>query len=260
VLRYGLGLCLLVVLALVIRAATELQSQPSGFLASGTSAVVVLDMSLSISRAAYPIVGTVLRDIVRRDSPTGFVIFSDSPYELLPPGSPGSELRPFLRYFTPLPGRDNFGQLMYRANPWSDVFRGGTRISGALQTAALMLRRDHTRHGSVLLLSDLETAPSDVPALTSTLLALRQGRIPLRVVPLLANPQDRQLFATVAGRNSIEDISALRPASGSPRAQTRAGLPWTLLATAGVLIGLLALNELLLARLPLPSHRRGATV
>ena len=59
-------------------------------------------------------------------------------------------------------------------NPWTQTFRAGTRISTALDLARGMLKRDGVTSGSILLVSDLETAPDDVPALTRTVLALRE--------------------------------------------------------------------------------------
>ena len=49
-------------------------------------------------------------------------------------------------------------------NPWTQTFSAGTRISSALELAKSMLERDEVDKGSILLVSDLETAPDDVPA------------------------------------------------------------------------------------------------
>ena len=65
--------------------------------------VVVVDLSLSIvddTSGARPRSAAALRSTA--DAPVGLVIFSDVPYELLPPGTPPSELRPLIRMLTPI--------------------------------------------------------------------------------------------------------------------------------------------------------------
>ena len=63
-----------------------------------------------------------------------------------------------------------------------------------------MLERDQIVDGSVLLVSDLETAPDDVPALASTIESLRQAGIGLQVVALGPSTDARLLFG-----DAIED-------------------------------------------------------
>ena len=55
------------------------------------------------TRSSYRRLARVLRTIVGDAQPVGLVIYSDSAYEMLPPGTRGDELRPLLRFFEPPP-------------------------------------------------------------------------------------------------------------------------------------------------------------
>ena len=81
--------------------ARDLDTRERGLLASRTATVVVLDLSLSIADEDYNRVRGVLRRLIEEDAPIGLVVFSDVPYELLPPGTPASELAPMLRLLIP---------------------------------------------------------------------------------------------------------------------------------------------------------------
>ena len=89
------------------------------------------------------VVRRTLQTLVDADAPVGLVIFSDVPYELLPPGAPAKELKPIIRLLTPTGGKV--------VSPWSETFRSGTRISTALQLARDMLVGDKVKDGSILL-------------------------------------------------------------------------------------------------------------
>jgi von Willebrand factor type A domain len=120
--------------------------------------VVVLDLSLSITDDDYATIRHTLRRLVAENASIGLAVFSDAPYELLPPGTSAKELQPILRLLV----APHLGPVR---NPWTQTFRAGTRISSALDLAKSMLDRDQVANGSILLVSDLETAPDDVPAL-----------------------------------------------------------------------------------------------
>ena len=128
-----------------------------------------------------------LRRLIAEDASIGLVVFSDVAYELLPPGTPASEMRPMLRLLIP-------PRLGTPVNPWTQTFRAGTRISAALELARGMLERDDVKAGSILLVSDLETAPDDVPAVASTVDALRRSSIELRVFALAPSNDARVIF------------------------------------------------------------------
>ena len=148
---------------------------------------MVVDLSLSIADEDYHAVRRALRRLIAEDASIGLVVFSDVAYELLPPGTPASEMRPMLRLLIP-------PRLGNPVNPWTQTFRAGTRISTALELARGMLERDNVKAGSILLVSDLETAPDDVPAVASTVDALRRSSIELRVFGLAPSNDARVLF------------------------------------------------------------------
>jgi hypothetical protein len=50
--------------------------------------VVVLDLSLSITDSDYGTLTRTLRRLIAEDATIGLAVFSDAPYELLPPGTP----------------------------------------------------------------------------------------------------------------------------------------------------------------------------
>ena len=60
--------------------------------------MVVLDLSATVYESAF---GPTLTKMARTGERAGLVVFSDAAYEVLPPGSPGRELLPFLRFFRP---------------------------------------------------------------------------------------------------------------------------------------------------------------
>ena len=73
-----------------------------------------------------------------------------------------------------------------------------------------MLERDEVDKGSILLVSDLETAPDDVPALAQTIssLAKRQTDIRLRIVPLAPSSDALSLFSGLLDKDAGGDIRA----------------------------------------------------
>ena len=159
--------------------------------------VVVVDLSLSIEDDTSGAVRAALRRLIAADAPVGLVVFSDVPYELLPPGTPPAELKGLVRMLTPTAGAEV-------VNPWSDTFRGGTRISTAMKLAKDMIEGDHVKNGSILLISDLETAPDDVPALARVLRSVQQAKIPVHLVALGPSSDSRLLFGEILGQGAFE--------------------------------------------------------
>ncbi len=218
-----------------------------GLLPRGTSPVVAVDLSWSVSYDSHRQIEQTLHDLSHSGRRVGLVLFSDVAYEALPPGTPASELRPYLRFFAQRGA----------PNPWQDAFSGGTRIWTALDLARQMLKRDRIANGSVVLISDLADAPNDRPQLARTLVAYARDSIPIKVVGLDPSPQDAALFrgALAHGGGSVTTLGgALR--QGAPR---RAGpaFPVGLVGAAGALALLLALNEAALGTLEW-SRRRTA--
>lgn len=214
----------------------------------GSGGVVVMDLSLSIGDEDYDDIRGTLRRLIDEDASVGLVIFSDVGYELLPPGTPVSELRPLLRFLVP-------PKLGPPVNPWAGSFRAGTRISAALELARDMLVRDEVRNGSILLLSDLVTAPEDVPQLIRTLQELRGQSIGVQVVPLSPLRDGRLVFEGVFGKDALiapSEIGGSRPVQDD----ARVGLPAGLILFGALLLAMLAAHEHFAGRLGLPRERR----
>jgi hypothetical protein len=153
-------------------------------------------------------------------------------------------MRPMLRLLIP-------PQLGPPINPWTDTFRAGTRVSSALELAHSILERDNIRNGSILLVSDLETAPDDVPALTRAVAELRRSDVELKVVGLAPSSDARTIFEGVLQK----DAFAAPPGSDDPlesSSEASSDLPLTLLALGLLLFLILGLHERFGGRLTVP--------
>jgi len=232
-------------LAAAVASARDLDPSDRGLLPTGTTGVVVLDLSLSILDDRSGVVRRTLQTLVDTDAPVGFVIFSDVPYELLPPGTPAKELRPIIRLLTPTGG----GEVV---NPWSGTFRSGTLISPALQLAQDMLVGDHVEDGSILLVSDLETSPDDVPDTAKVLRAIKRSGTPVRLLALGPSSDARTLFGGILGPGAFTPLAdgPVR-APEAPDARRRP-LPKTLLLLGLLFLVALAAHERYAGRLALP--------
>jgi hypothetical protein len=236
-------------------AARQNEPKRTSLLPAGDSVVVALDLSLSIPEVAYTRMRNAMNELAASDARIGLVVFSDIAYEVLPTGSPTSELRPVLKYLTPVPGEvnDQTGGPLYAADPWTGGFRGGTRISVALDRAREMIQREG-KAGSILLISDLDTADVDAEPLGTSLARLRQAKIPMRIVPLYPLEENTAYFVNQVGREAFTDWNRFFAAGGvSSRIETpKADLPVGLVVTGVFLLLALALNELRCRRLDLP--------
>jgi hypothetical protein len=214
-------------------------------LPSGKSPIVAIDMSWSVSYDNYDQIERTLDDLAGSGRRIGLVLFSDIAYEALPPGTPASELRPYLHFF----------RARGTPNPWQEAFAGGTRIWSALDLAHRMLQRDHVGNGAVVLISDLADAPNDRALLAQSLSSYVSDRIPVKIVALDPTPEDARLFerALAHGGGTVERLG---PAAhtATPR-RTRPALPTTLLASALALALLLGVNEAALGRLAWRARR-----
>jgi hypothetical protein len=230
--------------------ARNLDTRERGLLPNGTVGVVVVDLSVSIADDDYRDVRRVLQRLIAEDARIGLVFFSDVPYELLPPGTPAAELKPMLRLLVAPP-------LGPPVNPWARVFRAGTRISPALQLAKEMIERDGVGNASILLVSDLETAPEDVPALVRTLDEIRRSSIALRVSALAPSSDARRIFAGFVqdGAFSLEQ-PRLESAEPAPATETTTALPVGFLVLGALFFLALAAYERFTGRLGLPVRPR----
>jgi len=255
--RIGLAVALIVLLALAFLDARQLDPRPASFIPKGSSAIVVLDLSQSVTDPVYRRIANTLAKLSDSGQSIGLVAFSDVSYELFPPGSPPEELRPFIHYFRPTPGYDT--ELLgasYPRNPWSAVFSGGTSISKGLEQARDVIERDKVENPSVLLISDLDTAVSDQIQLTKTLADFVSAGVPMRVVPLFATDDDRRLFARFVGESNIVTPSRLAALTKQRHEGRLEGQnPTTLVLLAGLVLIALALNEWWCRRLEVPGAR-----
>lgn len=254
--RWALAAAAVLALALALSFARGADVRPTSYFASGDGGIVVLDLSTSVERSKYRRVQRVLRSLAMTGSRVGLVVFSDSAYEALPPGTRGEELTPLLRFF-PVPreprSREEAERTAQRSfgitTPWSGTFRGGTRISTGLREARQLVNRDGIANPSVLLVSDLDDAGIDRPALTQELIRYERSGIDLRIVPLFPNPEDRALFGQVVGPEKFVLNKELLRNSEVEERQTLVGdFPLAFVLVAAFLLGLLALNERLCTR------------
>jgi hypothetical protein len=228
-------------------AAATTERTHSDIVPVGTTSVLAVDLSKSVVDQDLLTVGATLRRYVESGTPTGLVVFSDVAYEVLPPGSSPRGLEPLLRFFLAQRGA-------VPPNPWQATFRAGTKISDALKLAREMLARHESAHGSIVLLSDLETAPSDFAVLTQTLADLRHDNVALRVIPLRPTERGRELFGSVLGERAILPVPSATGSVEPTLGRTVHGaFPLALLLFGGLLLLGLAANELWCARLALPT-------
>jgi len=207
--------------------------------AGATTGCVAIDMSGSISGRKYARVATTLKGIVNANQGICLVMFSDSGYELLPPNSPAGALLQFIRFFAPARVH---GAPHFLPSPWNQ-FSGGTRISKGLIAGEQALHRAGVKHGAILLVSDLDDFPADLPALDAEALRLRAEHIPVKIVPLFPVRSDKLLFAALFGSNAFVKPSAFSHRAHEGVQPVAASAPWGLLALGGVLVLLLFGNE-----------------
>jgi hypothetical protein len=239
-------------LVLATASARGLNAGPARLL-SGSAGILVVDLSASIGEEDYEGIRRTVRRLIEEDASVGLVVFSDVGYELLPPGTPASELRPLLRLL--VPRRETLNDAGLPINPWSQTFRAGTRISSALGLARDILVRDHVKSGFILLVSDLVTAPEDIPQLSRTLHELHRQSIPIRVVALSPLKDGRTVFEGLLGKSALIEPSQLqRPQPVWTK--TRVDLPTGFLVLAGLLLAVLAAHERFAGRLGLPRPRK----
>ena len=240
-LRLALAAALAGTLAVAVSTARSAGTGRAAVLPEGaTTGVVALDMSASIAGPVYARVATTLKGIVAANQAIGLVMFSDSAYELLPPNSPPTALSQFVPFFIPV--SYSHGIPIFAQSPWSQ-FSGGTRISAGLVTAQRALRAAGVTHGSILLVSDLDDAATDQPALVAEAVALKSAHVPVRIVPLFASSANTHFFATLFGDGAFVSPSAFTHTATRHQQPVAASAPWALLALGLVLVLLLAGNE-----------------
>jgi hypothetical protein len=237
--RGSLGIALLaaLVLAFVVARAEDVRQAP--LVPSGTTGMLILDMSASVHEGALD--ATVAK-LAETDERTGLVVFSDAAYELLPPGSPSRELRPMLRFFKPRP------DATLPANPWEKL-RGGTRISTGVTVARNALLRENVTKGSLVLVSDLEILPDEIARLSEAIAQVRADGFQIRIVPLFPTEEKRALVEQLVGTEAFLGTPAEGDVSTAQDRSLSDALPWLFVLAAVLLVALLAVNERVLGRL-----------
>jgi hypothetical protein len=255
VVRLTLAVALLATAATAIATSRRLDVSATPLFGSGTSGILVLDLSSSIDAVPPREIGAVLRRLADSRAHVGLVLFSDVAYEALPSAASSSELRSYLRFFRRPPGADqplavqpprSQNRRVRVITPWTRSFRGGTRISSGLELARRMIARHPGRSNDVVLVSDLNDSLFDVAPLATALAEFRRERIHLRVVPLNATPVNRAFFTQRLGDAAV--VTSAELFVPQPRA-TNSDLPRALIGLTLVFALLLAANELRCSRL-----------
>lgn len=239
-LRIALGVGLALLLGACVLVARQYDVRDAPLVASGSSGVVVLDLSASVFEGGFE---ATVRKLVETDERAGLVVFSDAAYELLPPGSSGREFEALLRFFRSTPSG------FLPPGPW-DRFRAGTRISEGLKVAREVLLREGGP-GTIVLLSDLEVLPDEIQRLVTVLADLRQDGFEVRIVPLAPREERRELIELLLGGDSLlpEPVSGEEAVKAPDEDRIVADLPWLFLLIGLVLVVVLATNERVLSRL-----------
>jgi hypothetical protein len=208
-------------------------------LGRNANAVLVLDLSASISADTFSRIAGTLRTLSATSGRFALVIFSDLAYEALPPGTPAFDLTPLIRYFTIAPQRGSQLAPNFPPNPWANTFTGGTSISSGMQIALQIAVAQQPRP-TVILISDLDDNPGDLPALAGVLADDRRDGVPVRIVGLNPSPEDVALFRSALGSNArITYAPTLDQAE--PRQAT--SFPWALALLALAAAAALGLRE-----------------
>jgi hypothetical protein len=262
IVRLGLLGLLLLLAGLAVWRAAGLDTRTVSFLPESATTIVVLDQSRSVYLADYKAIASILTRVVQGDPSVGLVAFSDTAYEMLPPGSHGSDLKALLRFYRPTGVGANIDPASsFPASPWDNVFSGGTKISSGLDLAHAMVDRDHVKRATILLVSDLETAGEDRPAFAQALIRIRNDpRLTLRIAPLYAIPEERAFVARFVPRDAFvrpSQITGHGPAE--PRSRLIARTPWVLIVAGALVLLALAANELLCSRVEVRRPREATS-
>jgi hypothetical protein len=236
-----LALALAIVAAL---AAPRRTAPAAALLPPGSTGIAVVDVSASISWETYARIASTLEQLRRGGGRAGLVLFSDTAYQALPPGTPVAELRGFERFFVVSRPTQPGLQPQPPQSPWSDSFSAGTRISTGLALALERIRQQHLKHPVVLLVSDLDDDAGDLESLTSVALAYRRLGIPIRVVGLNPSPQDVRLVERLLPQGGgIVQATLPGERRGGGSAPLPGGVIAAAIALALALAAVLALTE-----------------
>jgi len=253
----ALAVLVIAIAAALVPAARRPPSVPAA-LRGGDGLMVVIDVSSSTLGFSNMIARSLLTLANDPSQRAGLVLASQSAYVALPPETPGSALRGWQRMITYINEQNH--KLVARAKldrtplpnpapgdyPWVGVFTGGTRLSTGLALAIQSLRDAGTRHGQVVLVSDLRDAPEDLPRVGVLIARMHALGMKLRVVTVGRATRDPKEFSDIGGSAFITDAadSVYAPEHESTLPSRPSALPLVLLGIA--LAALLAVAEPLL--------------
>jgi hypothetical protein len=230
-LRLAAAILVLGLAAVALLAAPRGTAPTAALLPRGTSGIVVVDVSASISWDTYARIASTLERLRRGGGAAGLVLFSDTAYQALPPGTPVAELGRFERFFRVAPPSQPGLQPQPPASPWTSSFSAGTRISTGLNRALEVVREQRLSKPVVVLVSDLDDDAGDLESLTSVALAYRRLGIPIRVVGLNPSPDQARFMQRLLPSGSTVTTATLPGEKGSSTG-TNAPVAFLLLAVA----------------------------
>jgi hypothetical protein len=247
--RVALAVALLTLVVATALLARHPHASRKPFASPRTGGMLVLDLSASITQDTYSRIHEALAELVARGGRYGLVVFSNTAYEALPPGTPAGALKPLIRYFEVPTNTPPGEQPTFPVNPWTQSFTSGTSISSGLGLARAIELARGGRHPAVILVSDLADDPNDVQRLTSVLDQYRANRIPLRVIALNPAISDLEYFKRLIGTADSIIPAGLPSSPNAPVAAPGAAFPTWLVVLTAIVAVLLAVNELRAARL-----------
>jgi hypothetical protein len=170
--------CVLAAATIGLSFATRTSTPGRQVLPTGSTAMIVLDLSDSTTRYFTQIAGTL--DSLTRESNRhlGLVVDSNTAYVALPPTTPVEGLRGWLHAFVRSPFLDY---------PWKGTFSQGTELSKGLVVARSALLEAHVRNPHVVLVTDLSDDTFDLQRLSAVVTQYQREHIDLRIVSLGEN-------------------------------------------------------------------------
>jgi hypothetical protein len=140
--------------------------------------VLVIDLSGSITTQGNKVIARTLDGFhdYPPDRHAAVVYFSSSAALGSPISTPAADLSGLARLFTPDAARTR--------GPWGGSFDGGTIISRGIALARRVLFRSQVHDGRVVVISDLQDNPKDLPALHRQLLLLDKTHVRFSLMPL----------------------------------------------------------------------------
>jgi hypothetical protein len=106
--------------------------------------------------------------------------------------------------------------------------------------------------GSILLVSDLETAPDDVPALARTIDGIERAGIKLRVVPLGPSSDAVKLFSGLLEPDAVAALTRVSQTASPDASATGVETPVVFLVLGALAFVALAAHERFAGRIALP--------